>query len=68
MWRTWRQQCAIDARSDCRPENRSYSGTACCRDNVEDALGKMQACIDSAAQSLIPVEVDPEKVKQIAKQ
>ena len=40
----------------------------CCRDNVEDALGKMQACIDSAAQSLIPVEVDPEKVKQIAKQ
>ena len=40
----------------------------CCRDNVEDALGKMQACIDGAAQSLIPAEVDPEKVKQIAKQ
>ncbi len=38
------------------------------RDNVEDALQKMQACIDSAAESLIPPEVDPEKVKQIAKQ
>jgi hypothetical protein len=38
------------------------------RDNVEDALAKMQACIDSAAESLIPPEVDPEKVKQIAKQ
>ncbi|EIE18230.1 hypothetical protein COCSUDRAFT_60429 [Coccomyxa subellipsoidea C-169] len=37
-------------------------------DNVEDALQKMQACIDSAAESLIPPEVDPEKVKQIAKQ
>lgn len=39
-----------------------------CRDNVEDALEKMQACIDNAAQSLIPAEIDPEKVKQIAKQ
>ncbi len=38
------------------------------RDNVEDALEKMQACIDSAAESLIPAEVDPEKQKQIAKQ
>lgn len=37
-------------------------------DNVEDALEKMQACIDSAAESLIPAEVDPEKQKQIAKQ
>ena len=39
-----------------------------CRDNVEDALQKMQACIDNAAQSLIPAEIDPEKVKQIEKQ
>ena len=67
-WRIWRQQCALDARSDCKLESRSLSGTVCFRDNVEDALGKMQACIDSAAQSLIPAEVDPEKVKQIAKQ
>ncbi|KAK9907617.1 hypothetical protein WJX75_007064 [Coccomyxa subellipsoidea] len=28
-------------------------------DNVEDALAKMQACMDSAAESLIPPEVDP---------
>ena len=39
-----------------------------CRDNVEDALEKMQGCIDNAAQSLIPAEVDPEKTKQIEKQ
>ncbi|CAL5225859.1 g8643 [Coccomyxa viridis] len=37
-------------------------------DNVEDALEKLQACIDNAAQSLIPAEIDPEKVKQIEKQ
>jgi hypothetical protein len=35
---------------------------------VEDALDKMQACIDNAAESLIPTEIDPEKQKQIAKQ
>jgi hypothetical protein len=35
---------------------------------VEDAMEKLQACIDSAAESLIPAEIDPEKVKQIAKQ
>ena len=29
------------------------------RDNVGDALAKMQACMDSAAESLIPPEVDP---------
>ena len=44
------------------------TGGDACRDNVEDALEKMQAGIDNAAQSLIPAEIDPEKVKQIAKQ
>ena len=39
-----------------------------CRDNVEDALEKLQACIDNAAETLIPAEIDPEKQKQIAKQ
>jgi len=41
---------------------------AICRDNVEDAMEKLQACLDNAAQSLIPVEVDPEKIKQLNKQ
>ena len=44
------------------------NGAVTCRDNVEDALEKMQGCIDNAAQTLIPVEVDPEKTKQIEKQ
>lgn len=37
-------------------------------DNVEDALRKMQAVLDRAAESLIPPEVDPEKTKAIEKQ
>eukprot|EP00884_Botryococcus_braunii_P019063 jgi/Botrbrau1/5840/Bobra.0366s0021.1 len=36
--------------------------------NVDDALTKLQECLDRAAQSLIPPEIDPEKVKQIEKQ
>lgn len=38
------------------------------RQNVDDALVKLQDCLDRAAESLIPPEVDPEKVKQIEKQ
>ena len=37
-------------------------------DNVEDALAKLQAILDAAAESLVPVEVDPAKAKQVAKQ
>ncbi len=37
-------------------------------DNVEDALAKLQAILDGAAESLVPVEVDPAKVKQVARQ
>lgn len=38
------------------------------RENLSDALEKMQACLDRAAESLIPPEVDEAKMKQIAKQ
>lgn len=37
-------------------------------DNVEDALAKMQAMLDRAAEATIPAEVDPAKVKAMAKQ
>jgi peptidyl-tRNA hydrolase ICT1 len=37
-------------------------------DNVEDALAKMQAILDAAAETLIPVEVDPAKAKAMEKQ
>lgn len=35
--------------------------------NVDDALAKLQAILDTAAKTLIPPEVDPEKAKQIEK-
>ena len=37
-------------------------------DNVEDALAKLQAILDAAAETLVPVEVDPAKARQVAKQ
>lgn len=37
-------------------------------DNIEDALEKMQGALDRAAESVIPNEIDPQKVKKIAKQ
>ena len=40
----------------------------CCRDNVEDALTKMQKAIDSAAKSIIPKAPDLVKKKKIDKQ
>ncbi len=38
------------------------------RDNVEDALEKLQAAVDGAVESIQPIEVDPEKQKQMNKQ
>ncbi len=35
---------------------------------MEDALEKLQACLDAAAETLIPAEINPEKQKQMAKQ
>ena len=39
-----------------------------CRGNVEDALEKLQAAVDGAVESIQPIEVDPEKEKQMKKQ
>lgn len=39
-----------------------------CRDNIEDALVKMQAALDAAADSTIVKEVDPATKKKLAKQ
>lgn len=36
--------------------------------NVEDALEKLQAAVDGAVESIQPIEVDPEKEKQMKKQ
>ena len=38
------------------------------RDNVEDALEKLQAAVDGAVESIQPIEIDPEKQKQMNKQ
>lgn len=38
-----------------------------CRDNVEDALEKLQASLDRAAESIIPAKEDPAKAKEMAK-
>lgn len=38
-----------------------------CRNNVTDALEKMQECLDKAAESVIPAKEDPEKSKEMAK-
>lgn len=50
----------------------TYANSHCCgiicRDNVEDALEKLQAAIDGAVESIQPIEVDPEKQKQMKKQ
>lgn len=40
----------------------------CYRDNVEDALQKLQAMLDAAWESVLPVEEDPEKKKKLEKQ
>ena len=69
-WQPW--HCArMHRRSAHRSrayELQAWDCVGCSRDNVEDALEKLQACIDNAAETLIPAEVDPEKQKQIAKQ
>lgn len=38
------------------------------RDNVEDALGKLQEILDAAWKSVQPIEEDPEKKREIQKQ
>ena len=38
------------------------------RDNVEDALQKLQAMLDTAWESVLPIEEDPEKKKKLEKQ
>lgn len=39
-----------------------------CRDNVEDAIEKLQSFIDKAALAVQPIEEDPVKKKKLAKQ
>lgn len=39
-----------------------------CRDNVEDALAKLQEILDAAWKAVQPIEEDPEKAKEIKKQ
>ena len=39
-----------------------------CRDNIEDAMEKMQKAVDRAAESVIPNVVDEQKVKKIERQ
>lgn len=45
-----------------------YALWVVCSDNVDDALEKLQAAIDGAVESIQPIEVDPEKQKQLNKQ
>ena len=40
----------------------------CCRDNVEDAIGKLQSFLDDAALAVQPIEEDPVKKKKLLKQ
>lgn len=39
-----------------------------CRDNVEDALTKLQEILDAAWKAVQPIEEDPEKKKKLEKQ
>ena len=41
---------------------------ALCRDNLEDALAKLQEILDAAWKAVQPIEEDPEKKKKLAKQ
>ena len=36
-------------------------------DNLEDAIGRLQGLLDEAAESIKPIESDPEKVKTLEK-
>jgi len=38
------------------------------RDNVEDAIGKLQSFLDDAAIAVQPIEEDPAKKKKLLKQ
>jgi hypothetical protein len=39
-----------------------------CRDNVDDALQKLQDILDEAWKAVQPIEEDPEKAKKLEKQ
>ena len=39
-----------------------------CRDNVEDALAKLQEILDAAWKAVQPIEEDPAKKKKLEKQ
>jgi hypothetical protein len=38
-----------------------------CRQNIDDALAKLQEMIDAAVECCTPKEADPETIKKIAK-
>jgi hypothetical protein len=40
---------------------------ACCRQNIDDALAKLQEMIDAAVEFCTPKEADPETIKKIEK-
>ncbi len=42
--------------------------TYACRDNLEDALQKLQEILDAAWKAVQPIEEDPEKKKKLEKQ
>lgn len=39
-----------------------------CRDNIEDAIEKLQNILDNAWKAVQPIEEDPEKAKKLEKQ
>lgn len=39
-----------------------------CRENLEDAIEKLQSFVDAAALAVQPIEEDPDKKKKLAKQ
>ena len=45
----------------------TFISLSSCRNNVNDALTKMQECLDRAAESIIPAKPDPEKAKEMNK-
>ena len=54
--------------SSATPPQPSFTGKVSCRDNVEDAIGKLQSFLDDAALAVQPIEEDPVKKKKLLKQ
>lgn len=50
------------------PSDTTHVRRPACRDNVADALEKLQEILDAAWKSVQPIEEDPEKQKAIKKQ